>query len=198
MHFNRILLLAAASFALAAPEPKPNPVAMPAPESTGLLSELPGILSGAEDLLSQDNVNNLQIIIGNAAKLLSDDNLVILQDILTNAHSLLTKDFVDNTTTLIGDATPVCIPLRVDRDTGLTTRFSSWRTYRSCWAECWGPCKGTRVHDFHCFNDGIRDQSRDYYTIFRTSGHRASLHGMGIYTDARKKRKKGTTNRLDI
>jgi hypothetical protein len=120
MHFNRILLLAAASFAAAAPEPMPNPVAMPAPSSTGLLSDLPGILSGAEELLTQANVNNLQIIIGNAAKLLSDDNLVVLQDILTNAHSLLTKDFVDNTTTLIGDATPVCIALRVDRDTGLT------------------------------------------------------------------------------
>lgn len=110
-----------ASFVVAAPEPKPNPVAMPAPETTGLLSELPGILTGAEDLLSQTNINNLQIIIGNAAKLLSNSNLDILQDILTNAHSLLTKEFVDNTTTLIGDATPVCIPLCLDsnRDSGL-------------------------------------------------------------------------------
>lgn len=120
MRFNRILLLAAASFAAAAPEPRPDPVAMPAPQSTGLLSELPGILSGAEDLLSQQNINNLQTIIGNAAKLLSDSNLDLLQDILTNAHGLLTKEFVDNTTTLIGDATPVCIPLRVDHDDELT------------------------------------------------------------------------------
>ncbi|KAJ5593974.1 uncharacterized protein N7459_000182 [Penicillium hispanicum] len=105
MRYSRILLpLAAAPLALAAPEPVPNPVAAPAPaSSSGLLSTL----SDVEGLLTETNINNLQVIITNAAKLLSDDNLKTLQDILTNAHSLLTKEFVDNTTILIGDATPL-------------------------------------------------------------------------------------------
>lgn len=104
MRFNFLFPLAAASVVFAAP----NPVAEPSPESTGLLTELPTILTGAQDLLGQQNVDNLNIIIGNAAKLLSDSNIVVLQDILNNAHALLTKQFVDNTTILISDATPVC------------------------------------------------------------------------------------------
>ncbi|KAK5789950.1 hypothetical protein VI817_007237 [Penicillium citrinum] len=101
-----LLPLAAAPLALAAPEP--NPVAPRAPASTGgLLSELPGILDGVQQLLSKDTIDNLEIIVSGAAKLLKDDNVNVLNDILKNAHSLLTKDFVDNTTTLIGDATPV-------------------------------------------------------------------------------------------
>lgn len=111
MRFNLLLPLAAASLALAAPEP----IAAPA-DSSGLLTELPIILSGAQNLLSTDNVNNLDIIIGGAAKLLSPANIGVLQDILTNAHTLLTKDFVDNTTTLITDATPVCISFHVTID----------------------------------------------------------------------------------
>lgn len=115
MRLTTILLpLAAAPLAIAAPEP--NRVVPRAPESTGgLLSELPGILDGVQELLSKDTINNLEIIVSGAAKLLKDDNINILQDILTNAHTLLTKDFVSNTTTLIGDATPVgtpSIPLR--------------------------------------------------------------------------------------
>ena len=100
-----LLPLAAAPLALAAPEP--NPVAPRAPASTGLLSELPDILDGVQQLLSKDTINNLETIVSGAAKLLTDDNVNVLNDILKNAHSLLTKDFVDNTTTLIGDATPV-------------------------------------------------------------------------------------------
>ncbi|KAJ5768169.1 hypothetical protein N7533_000752 [Penicillium manginii] len=100
-----LLPLAAAPLAFAAPEP--NPVAPRAPASTGLLSELPGILDGVQELLSKDTINNLEVIVSGAAKLLSSSNIDVLQDILTNAHSLLTKEFVDNTTTLIGDATPV-------------------------------------------------------------------------------------------
>ncbi|KAJ5818050.1 hypothetical protein N7474_003641 [Penicillium riverlandense] len=104
MHFRPLFLLALAPLALASPEARPNPVAAPAPEpSTGLLE----LLSSAEGLLTQTNVDNLDTIIGNAAKLLSDDNLNILQDILNNAHTLLTAEFVQNTTTLIGDATPL-------------------------------------------------------------------------------------------
>lgn len=105
MRLTFLLPLAAAPMAFAAP----NPVAAPVSQSAdgGLLTELPGILSGAEELLSKQNVDNLNLIIGNAAKLLSDSNLVVLQDILDNAHTLLTKQFVANTTTLIGDATPV-------------------------------------------------------------------------------------------
>ncbi|KAJ5111575.1 hypothetical protein N7532_002110 [Penicillium argentinense] len=107
MRFSTLLLpFAAAPLALAAPEP--NPVAPRAPASTGgLLSELPGILDGVQELLSKDTINNLEVIVSGAAKLLSSDNIDILQDILNNAHTLLTKDFVDNTTTLIGDATPL-------------------------------------------------------------------------------------------
>lgn len=106
-----LLPLAAAPLAIGAPEP--NPVAPRAPASTGgLLSELPGILDGVQDLLSKDTINNLEIIVSGAAKLLASDNIDVLQDILTNAHSLLTKEFVDNTTTLIGDATPVGTPRR--------------------------------------------------------------------------------------
>jgi hypothetical protein len=96
--------------ALAAPDARPNPVAAPAPAATGgLLEELPEILSGVQGLLTTDNINKLDTILDGAAKLLKSDNIDILQDILNNAHTLLTKSFVDNTTTLIGDATPVCI-----------------------------------------------------------------------------------------
>lgn len=105
MRLNFLLPLAAATAVVAVP----NPVAAPAPQSTdsSLLTELPTILQGAQDLLGPQNVDNLNLIIGNAAKLLSDQNIVVLQDILTNAHTLLTKNFVSNTTTLIMDATPV-------------------------------------------------------------------------------------------
>lgn len=107
MRFNFLLPLAAASMVLASP----NPVAAPAPQATdsGLLTELPTILSGAQDLLSPQNVQNLNLIIGNAAKLLSDSNLGILQDILVNAHTLLTPGFVGNTSILVEDATPVSL-----------------------------------------------------------------------------------------
>lgn len=84
-------------------------MAAPAPAATGgLLEELPDIVSGVQGLLTTENVNKLDTILDGAARLLKSDNIDILQDILTNAHSLLTKSFVDNTTTLIGDATPVC------------------------------------------------------------------------------------------
>jgi len=153
----------AASLAMAAPEPKPDPVAMAAPQTTGLLSELPGILSGAEDLLSTANINNLQIIISNAAKLLSDSNLDMLQDILTNAHGLLTKDFVDNTTTLIGDATPVCTPLRGDCDNGLNLDVADRGR-----VEAAGWIAGKLVKG-HVLNDIIRDQSRDLGFLYTQS-----------------------------
>jgi hypothetical protein len=106
MRFNFLFPLAAATMVFAAPNAAPEP----APQDTGLLDQLPTILDGAQELLGPQNVDNLNIIIGNAAKLLSDSNMVVLQDILNNAHTLLTKEFVANTTTLIGDATPVCSP----------------------------------------------------------------------------------------
>ena len=191
MHFNRILLLAAASFAVAAPEPRPDPVAMPAPQSTGLLSELPGILTGAEDLLSQQNINNLQTIIGNAAKLLSDSNLDLLQDILTNAHGLLTKEFVDNTTTLIGDATPVCIPLRVDRDDELTLDVARGGRVEAAGRGAGNLVKGHELMTFIVFNDRIRDQSRDYYTIFHRTLNRCTerIFMEWVYTRASKQKR---------
>jgi hypothetical protein len=106
---------------LALANPNPNPVAAPAPQSTGggLLSELPTILNGVKELLSEDTLNDLQTIVkggavllggdnpANIAKLLSGDNVNKLQDVIDNAHSLLTANFVNETSTLIGDATPV-------------------------------------------------------------------------------------------
>lgn len=107
---------------LALANPNPNPVAAPDPQSTGggLLSELPTILNGVKELLSEDTLNDLQTIVkggavllggdnpANIAKLLSKDNVNKLQDVIDNAHSLLTPNFVNETSTLIGDATPVC------------------------------------------------------------------------------------------
>jgi hypothetical protein len=107
MHFRPLFLLALAPFALASPEAQPNPVAAPAPAPSGLLD----LLGSAEGLLSQSNIDNLDLIIVNAAKLLSDDNLDILQNILNNANTLLTPQFVKNTTELIGDATPMVADL---------------------------------------------------------------------------------------
>jgi hypothetical protein len=100
----------------------PNPVALPAPQSTsgGLLSELPTILNGVKELLSDDTLTDLQTIVkggavllggdnpSNIAKLLSGDNVNKLQDVIDSAHALLTPGFVNETSTLIGDATPVC------------------------------------------------------------------------------------------
>ena len=103
--------------ALAAPEPNPAPA--PAP-SGGLLNDLPDIMDGVKQLLSQDTLDNLDTIIGGAAtllsgdtpkslkKLLSDDNINKLQDIIGNADTLLKPSFVNETTTLIDEATPVC------------------------------------------------------------------------------------------
>lgn len=132
MRLTFLLPVLVAPFALAAPDPKPNPVAAPEPASTGgLLSTL----SDVEGLLSEENVDNLKTIITGAAKLLSPKNIDVLQDILTNAHTLLTKDFVDNTTTLIGDATPVRIHFRQCKSHA--NRHSWWRTCRNCWVVFW-------------------------------------------------------------
>lgn len=132
MRFFRVLPLILAPLALAAPEPRPNPVAAPAPAATGgLLDELPDILNGVTGLLTTDNVNKLDTILDGAAKLLKSDNIDILQDILTNAHALLTKSFVDNTTTLIGDATPVCSPFK--QSWNMLTKCSWLRMFPSFW-----------------------------------------------------------------
>ena len=108
--------------ALAAPEPNPAPAPVAAPESTpsgGLLNELPQILDGVKELLSQDTLDNLDTIIGGGAtllsgdtpkslkKLLSSNNIDKLQDVIDNAHGLLKPSFVNETTTLIDEATPV-------------------------------------------------------------------------------------------
>jgi hypothetical protein len=136
MRFFRLLPLALSPLALAAPEPRPNPVAAPAPAASGLLEELPDILSGVQGLLTTDNLKKLDTILDGAAKLLASDNINVLQDILTNAHSLLTKSFVDNTTTLIGDATPVCTLYESLIAYKLLTHASWWRMSPSCWVVC--------------------------------------------------------------
>lgn len=142
MRFFHVLPLLLAPLALAAPEPRPNPVAAPAPAATGgLLEELPDILGGVQGLLTKDNINKLDTILDGAAKLLKSDNIDILQDILNNAHSLLTKSFVDNTTTLIGDATPVCDQFLSLSLTDSLTSYSWWRTSPSFWVEFWDHCE---------------------------------------------------------
>ncbi|RHZ62934.1 hypothetical protein CDV55_107368 [Aspergillus turcosus] len=98
----------------------PNPIAAPAPQSTGgLLSDLPTILNGVKELFSDDTLTDLQTIVkggavllggdnpANIAKLLSGDNVNKLQDVIDSAHALLTPTFVNETSTLIGDATPL-------------------------------------------------------------------------------------------
>lgn len=107
--------------ALAAPEPNPAPAPIVVRDG-GLLSELPDIIDGVKQLLSQDTMDNLETIIGGGAtllggdtpktlkKLLSSDNVDKLQDIVNNAHTLLKPAFVNETTTLIDEATPVCFP----------------------------------------------------------------------------------------
>lgn len=95
-------------------------VASPAPQPTGgLLAELPGILDGVKDLLSEDTVKDLQTIVKGGATLLggetpknlqgllSSQNIDKLQDIIDNAHTLLTPNFVNETSGLIGDTAPV-------------------------------------------------------------------------------------------
>ncbi|KAI9934380.1 hypothetical protein ASPWEDRAFT_151903 [Aspergillus wentii DTO 134E9] len=122
MHLSKILLpLLPITLTLASnPNPNPNPVVPRAPESTGgLLNDLPGIIDGVKDILSQDTIEDLQVIIKGGATLLggdtpqnlkdllSKDNLNQLQDIITNAHGLLSAKFVNNTETLIDEATPL-------------------------------------------------------------------------------------------
>ncbi|KAL4895351.1 hypothetical protein BDV59DRAFT_173744 [Aspergillus ambiguus] len=110
----------AAPLALASSNPQPNPVVPRAPQSSdGLLSQLPDILSGVQELLSQDTLDDLQTIVKgaaillggdnaqNLANLLSSDNLDKIQGLLDNADSLLTTQFVNDTSTLIQDATPL-------------------------------------------------------------------------------------------
>ena len=155
MRLSYLLPFVVAPLALAAPEP--NPVAAPAPQSTGGLLNT---ISELEGLLSQSNLNNLQTIITNGAKLLSDNNLNVLQNILTNANSLLTKDFVDNTTILIGDATPV----RAFNFFALTLIFPNKLAnfsiaHRGCFETAWFTF-GLTLNDLHIFviDDSIRNE----------------------------------------
>lgn len=95
-------------------------LASPAPAPTGgLLSDLPDIVDGVKDLLSQDTIDDLQTIVKGGAVLLGGDapqnlknllsksNIDKLQDIINNAHTLITTSFVNDTSELVGDAAPV-------------------------------------------------------------------------------------------
>lgn len=166
MRLGLFLPFLAAPLALAVPEP--NPIAPRAPESTGgLLSELPGILDGVQQLLSKETIDDLEVIVSGAAKLLKSDNIDVLQDILTNAHALLTKDFVDNTTTLIGDATPVGTPLyrrHVERSSMLTRFLAGGRCFEAAGRSAGYTIK-RRVHELlvlvsfpYIYHDSIRIQ----------------------------------------
>ncbi|OJJ69494.1 hypothetical protein ASPBRDRAFT_57158 [Aspergillus brasiliensis CBS 101740] len=124
MNLKHLLLLTTTaitpiSFALADPNPLPNPVAPRSPQSTGLLSDLPTIIDNLKELLSQDTIDNLETIVKGAAvllggdtpqnlqKLLASDNIDKLQNIINNADLLLTTSFVNETSELIGDALPL-------------------------------------------------------------------------------------------
>lgn len=90
------------------------------PQPTGgILSDLPTIIDGVKDLLSEDTIKDLQTIVKGGAVLLGGDtpknlqnllstqNIDKLQDIVDNAHTLLTPNFVNETSGLIGDTAPV-------------------------------------------------------------------------------------------
>lgn len=135
MHLRKALLplFLYPFLALAAPEPKPAPptgastiVIRDDSGSGGLLQDLPDIVDGVKQLLDQKTLDNLETIIGGGAtllggdtpktlkKLLSSDNVDKLQDIVDNAHALLKPHFVNQTETLIDDATPVCFFCLID------------------------------------------------------------------------------------
>lgn len=147
MRIFKYLVLAAPALASANANPEPNPVVPRAPQSSGgLLSELPDILSGVKELLSQDTLDDLQTIVKgaavllggdnaqNLANLLSGDNLKKIQGLLDNADTLLTPQFVNDTSTLIQDATPVSF---VPRAVGVHANSSSWsRMCPSFWVDC--------------------------------------------------------------
>ncbi|KAF9891891.1 hypothetical protein FE257_002854 [Aspergillus nanangensis] len=112
MRLFKYLVLAVAPLALANPEPAPQ-------SDGGLLSQLPDILDGVKELLNQETLDDLQTIVKgaavllggdnpqNLAKILSSDNVNKIQGLLNNADSLLTTGFVNDTSTLITDATPL-------------------------------------------------------------------------------------------
>jgi hypothetical protein len=145
---------------LAAPEANANPVpdrvAPRAPQDTSgsVLSDLPEIVNGVQQLLDQESVDKLSTIINGGAtllggdtpqnlkKLLSEKNIGKLQDVIDNAHTLLSDQFVNQTTSLIDDAAPVrsskCIHSS-SCGSWLTcvVYFSSFRMFPSCWEGCW-------------------------------------------------------------
>lgn len=99
-------------------------IASPAPQPTGgLLAELPSIFDNVKDLLSEETIDDLQTIVKGGATLLGGDtpknlqsllssgNIDKLQDIVDNAHTLLSPNFVNETSGLIDDAAPVCVPV---------------------------------------------------------------------------------------
>ncbi|KAB8072662.1 hypothetical protein BDV29DRAFT_192347 [Aspergillus leporis] len=118
MRFFKYLIFAAP---LALATPNPNPVAAPAPQSTGggLLSELPDFLSALKELLNPETLDDLQTIVKGGAALLGGDtpknlqrlvssqNIDKLQHVIDNADTLLTPKFVNETQGLIEDAAPL-------------------------------------------------------------------------------------------
>ncbi|KAE8334225.1 hypothetical protein BDV24DRAFT_170406 [Aspergillus arachidicola] len=111
-------LILAVPFALASPAPEP--VAAPVPQPAGgLLSELPTLLEGLSELLSPEMLNDLQTIVkggavllggdtpSNIKKLVSAQNVNELQHLIDNGGALLTPRFVNQTATLVADATPL-------------------------------------------------------------------------------------------
>ncbi|KAB8212724.1 hypothetical protein BDV33DRAFT_232053 [Aspergillus novoparasiticus] len=117
MHIFLYLILAT-SVVLANPAQKP--VAAPIPQPAGgLLSKLPSLLSGLSELLSPEILDDLQVIVkggavllggetpSNLKKLVSAENVNKLQHIIDNGDALLTPRFVNSTTTLVEDATPL-------------------------------------------------------------------------------------------
>lgn len=111
-------------------------IASPAPQPTGgLLAELPSIFDNVKDLLSEETIDDLQTIVKGGATLLGGDtpknlqsllssgNIDKLQDIVDNAHTLLSPNFVNETSGLIDDAAPVCVPVPTPLPPPTTPRF---------------------------------------------------------------------------
>lgn len=137
-------------------------IASPAPQPTGgLLAEIPSILDNVKELVSKETIDDLQTIVKGGATLLGGDtpknlqgllssgNIDKLQDIVDNAHTLLSPNFVNETSGLIGDAAPVCVPTPLPHAPVLAYILTvcSWCPMRlSYWEVCWGLCLTARVY----------------------------------------------------
>ncbi|KAK2778066.1 hypothetical protein FQN53_001944 [Emmonsiellopsis sp. PD_33] len=110
--FFIILPVVALSMPAAQPEPKFDlaslgPLLNSRADIGGLLDGLLGSLDGIKKLLSEESINNINIVLSNAAKLLDDDGTKKLKTVVTNANNLLTADLVKTLNGLFKDIAPL-------------------------------------------------------------------------------------------